>query len=281
MKIFKFFNSGNNCYINSSLQVLLKLNHFNSDLMKIYDNIKDKNTLLHQYITLVKLYFNLNIEDETLLNPHGFYKFIHNKLNFQTKQQDINEFFLLFFDFLEKEIKQHFKTFEINNYFNFNNEYSIICKKCQKVIKRNEKYLMMDIYIKKYEKTLQELIDEEHKNKKLPGYKCDGCNKKNTCEKYNNFNNFKDFVFLYICSYNKRSKVPFNRDFKINNIIIINNVKFKPVCIINHSGSLGGGHYYNHLINFAGKWKYISDSNLSNNIQNLHIYPVFILLKKI
>ena len=281
MKIFKFVNSGNNCYINSSLQVLLKLDRFNNDLLKIYDSIKDKDTLLYQYVNLVKLYFNLNIEDETLLNPHGFYKFIHDKLKFKTNQQDINEFFLLFFDYIEKEVKKYYKTFEINNYFNFNNKYSIICKNCQNVIKRNEKYLMMNIYIQKYDRTLQDLINDEEKNKKLPGYTCENCKKEDLCERYNNFCDFQDFIFLYICSYNKRSKVPFNRNFKINDIIDINNQKFKPICIINHSGSLGGGHYYNHLVNFASKWKYISDSNLSDNIQNIHIYPVFILLKKI
>ena len=137
MKIFKFVNNSNNCYINSVLQILLKLYDFNKQILKYNEVINDKNTILYQYSCILKLYFNLNIEDETLLNPHTFYKIIHKKLNFKNKQQDINEFILKLFDTLEKEIQIHFPKFNINSFFDINNNYKIICNHCKhQIIKK-------------------------------------------------------------------------------------------------------------------------------------------------
>ena len=281
MKIFKFVNNGNNCYINSSLQVLLHLYKFNNHLLKINESFNDYNTIFSQYCNILKLFDNLNIEDETLINPYNFYKLIHNKLKFNTKQQDINEFIYLFLDTIEKEINNNLKiNFNINSFFEFNNLYETKCINCNYKNKSNQKYITLDLYINKYENSLQYLINNINNDDKLNDYKCDKCKKINTSIKKNNYNNFKNYLFIYICPYNQHNKIQNSNNFIINDIININNNKFKPISIINHQGSLAGGHYVNHTLNFKKQWKYISDEHISNDISKKNISPVLVLLQK-
>jgi uncharacterized UBP type Zn finger protein len=279
MKLFSFINSGNNCYINSTLQIFLKLKNLNEVLFNYSKYINDKDSLLYQYSNIIRLYYNLNVEDETLLNPIKFYELVHSKLKFNKNQQDINEFIHLFFDYIEKEIKKYTKKdFNINQYIDYNTTSIIHCHNCNNSIPKDEKNIIFTIFIKEYPDTLQELINTSFKDN-IPDYKCNKCNQKKSI-KYNKYGKFNDYLLLYLCTYNQKNKIKQPNNFKINDNIIINKVSFKPISIINHFGSLRGGHYINHSLNYKRNWARINDSNISYNNINKERGCVLILLEK-
>ena len=143
LKIYGFINSGNNCYLNSSLQLLTRINEFKKEILSFQDNNeinKDNDTKGKLFFEIKKIMTEIESsnDDNLIIDPKNL-KYVMGNIDakyFRDFQEDANEFIANFISGLYKETAtkarvKDVKKLEINNeeeqkiYDNFYRRYYI------------------------------------------------------------------------------------------------------------------------------------------------------------
>jgi ubiquitin carboxyl-terminal hydrolase 21 len=255
-------NTGSTCFFNSLLQCLLSCKELNNILLSrenIY--IKDKNTVALNYIHIYRLYVNNPgpINPSILLNS---IRRLSSSKTFKTGQQDSGECFHIFLDLINDSV--------IYDLFMYRYIVKIWCYECKS-----------EISVKKDESCLLEMpntlsgfmpIDGETEFNThirnnlsiLDGYKCKHCESKKCFRTYQLTSTPKILVIMFNKFYIKKN-INFDKYIKIPSISG-NDFKYQLVSLINHHGSMRGGHYVsNSLRTFNNKIDYVNlnDSRVS------------------
>jgi ubiquitin C-terminal hydrolase len=110
LKIYGFINSGNNCYLNSSLQLLTRIKEFKKGVLTCQDNIeinKDNDTKGKLFFEIKKIINEIeNSDDDNLIIDPQCLKYVMGNIDakyFRNFQEDANEFISNFISGLYKE----------------------------------------------------------------------------------------------------------------------------------------------------------------------------------
>ena len=143
LKIYGFINIGNNCYLNSSLQLLTRINEFKKEILSFQDIIeinRDNDTKGKLFFEIKKIITEIESSnnDNLIIDPKNL-KYVMGSIDakyFRDFQEDANEFIANFISGLYKETAtkarvKDVKKLEINNeeeqkiYDNFYRRYYI------------------------------------------------------------------------------------------------------------------------------------------------------------
>lgn len=293
-------NQGNTCYLNSILQCLLHSKKFIIYLFNHTDSITNssKNNLLKEFVSLVdKIWFsdNQHITPDTflqkLVETYPFYRI--------GEQQDSHECMLNIFEELEKNIidmgidfkisdecdkKEWFSIFKKHNFLKevFYGLYQteIICENNHSSITKEP---FVDISLSfDNEAELTDLLDNFQKKEILEEdnkYYCDKCQKYVSAEKSLSITETPmNNLIIHLKRFDNFIQ-------KKNNLITypeeltINNVHYHLYGIVNHTGSLFGGHYYSYIKHIDNNWYELNDSSVSlidkSSVVNKNAYLLF------
>jgi ubiquitin C-terminal hydrolase len=319
-QLYGFINNGNNCYLNSSLQLLTRVKELRENIF----NIKSENICIDT-ITKGKICVEFQNIIQDIINGRrnidpGKLKKVMGEIDERYKdnnQEDANEFISNFLDGLLDEIgdknnlpkpldiknesdraaydKFYKRFYRIKgNSFLLDLFYSIIktqkiCKSCSKVnsIKFNA-FNIIELPIKNLAKRRNDIKLEDimenylKKNENING-ECKFCGENNIYEKINLYT-LPKYLILY-----------FGRtidDNYINNQIIYpykytfesfidNDTDYNLECVIEHSGGAHYGHYTSLCpIKKENKWYKFSDTSFYENHGAYHGENAIILLYK-
>ena len=126
IKFYGFINSGNNCYLNSSLQLLTRINELKNGILNYQDNEinKDNNTKGQLFVEFKNIISEIENpqNDNLLINPEKL-KYIMGNINqiyYRSSLEDSNEFISnfisgLFNETANKAKVKNIKILDINN----------------------------------------------------------------------------------------------------------------------------------------------------------------------
>ena len=263
------------CYMNSILQQIYMIPMLRETILSI-KNAKEKTVLFE----LQLLFSALKVYESQYYDPSSFV--IANKLNFY-EQMDADEYFGIFIDKIESDIKNLYPNESENKYKDlFRFFFGIKALDELKFVDCNHKryneffynniqlevkgFNNLDSSMKNYFKT--EIMDGENK------INCEECNMKRTCHKRQIFKslpnilviNLKRFEFDYNTmlksKLNNYFEFPFELDMKeylIEDHKEIN-TKYELTGITIHFGFSDYGHYYDLIKSPDGKWYKFNDN---------------------
>ena len=268
-------NMSSTCYMNAILQQIFMIPMLRETLLNI--NNPDKKNVLFQ---LQLLFSALKVYESQYYDPTSFV--LSNKLNFY-EQMDADEYFGMFIDKIENDIKYIYINEKENKYKDlFRFFFGIKALDELKFVdcghKRYNEFFYnniqlevkgfnnLDNSLKNYFKT--EIMDRENK------INCEGCNMKRTCHKRQIFKslpnilvvNLKRFEFDYNTmlksKLNNYFEFPFELDLK-EYLIEDNqeiNTTYELTGITIHFGFSDYGHYYDLIKSPNGKWYKFNDN---------------------
>ena len=268
-------NMASTCYMNAILQQMFMISMLRETILSI--NNTDKNNVLFQ---LQLLFSALKVYESQYYDPTSFV--LANQLNFY-EQMDADEYFGMFIDKIENDIKNLYKDEKENKYKElFRFFFGIKALDELKFVdcghKRYNEFFYNNIQLevkgfnnlnnslKNYFKT--EMMDGENK------INCEECNIKRTCHKRQIFKslpnilvvNLKRFEFDYNTmlksKLNNYFEFPFELDMK--EYLIEDhqetNTKYELTGITIHFGFSDYGHYYDLIKSPDGKWYKFNDN---------------------
>ena len=257
-KLYGFKNEGNNCYLNSSLQLLTRIKELKDEVINFNENFQDNDTqgkLIIEFRNMLNI-INNSYKDDLILNPSKLKRIMGNvdeRYN-SNGQEDSNEFITNFINALlsetgNKELKV--KKLKIVNelekrpYENLYKKFyqrkgdsfildlfygisklTKFCKKCENInsIKFNV-YNMLEfpLYnLAKYNKNKDILLKELYKNY-IEEIKCDGiCNTCSSDQIYSKTSIYTSPKYLMICF-----QRAYENEYFYNNVIYPKNIQIK------------------------------------------------------
>jgi ubiquitin C-terminal hydrolase len=234
-KIKGFYNNGNTCYMNASLQMFFH----NNDFCKLIILNREKSDKLLLLANMIKDYYTTS---DIAINPNEIKTIFNNKMFSSSEQQDAGEFIIYFLDILHDELKDN-----LNMLFEVKIETSVKCKflKCLKVSQTIEKnnYLLLPII------NNSDHLDDCYKQYKLYEklendnmYYCNNCKDKRIASKRVNITDWSKHLIIIL----KRFHNDGHKITKNNNIIEIplewrHDYVLKSAII--HIGNMNSGHY--------------------------------------
>ena len=317
-ELYGFINDGNNCYLNSSLQLLTRINEMKNKIINYKGNINTdsitKGKLFKEFKNILE-----NISNgKNSINPKGL-KNVMGKIDeryYQNNQEDANEFISNFLEGLldeigdknslperlnitnEEELKSYNKFYNKfykskGNSFLLDLFYVIIknqkiCKDCKKLIIKFNAYNIIELPIYEFaKKNKNKDLDFVEILKKFKEEKKDGeciyCHSNNIYESTNFYKLSKYLIFYFGRT--------IDNEYINNNIIypekynfeIFQNFKYKLECVIEHFGYAHSGHYTS-LCNLSGEKKLYKFNDISfypNDSQFHGDNAIILLYKKI
>ncbi|CAD8080232.1 unnamed protein product [Paramecium sonneborni] len=303
-------NLGATCYINSLLQQLFMNKAFRHGILNsqisitennetiIYDDVDQiksesyKNKLLdHTLYQLQLVFIQLQDSVRSFINPIQFIRTLQGydglPINCSV-QQDVNEFFNLLTDKLEKDQKGTQQQDLINQIMGgtLGHEIRSLEQDIQFQRETDEVFLTVTIEIKN-KKNLEEALDLFIKADVLDGenkYFCESINRRIDAEKRCYFKKLPNtFIFTlkrFEFDYNRMLKLKVNDYFEFPSEInmfkwtkdhLINNLQlddytdyiYKLVGVLIHTGSADSGHYYSFIKSQENKWFEFDDRFVS------------------
>ena len=319
-ELYGFINNGNNCYLNSSLQLLtrikeLRINILNFRHENIYIDTITKGNLCVEFQNIIQDIIN----ERKNIDPRKLKKVMAeiDERYKDNNQEDANEFISNFLDGLLNEIgdknnlpkpldikneldrvaydkfyKRFYKT--KGNSFLLDLFYSIfktqkVCKSCSRInsIKFNSYNIIelpiYDLAERGNDINLVEILDNYiKKNENIEG-ECKFCGENTIYEKINMYSLSK-----YLILYFGRT---IDNNYIDNQIIypdkytfesfINNDIEYNLECVIEHSGGAHYGHYTSLCpINKENNWYKFSDTSFYKNNTSYHGKNAIILLYK-
>ena len=271
-------NLSSTCYMNSILQQIFMIPMLRETILSI-KNSKEKTVLFE----LQLLFSALKVYESQYYDPSSFV--LANKLNFY-EQMDADEYFGIFIDKIESDIKNLYSNDSENKYKDlFRFFFGIKALDELKFVDCNHKryneffynniqlevkgFNNLDSSMKNYFKT--EIMDGENK------INCEECHMKRTCHKRQIFKslpnilviNLKRFEFDYNTmlksKLNNYFEFPFELDMK--EYLIEDhketNTKYELTGITIHFGFSDYGHYYDLIKSPEGKWYKFNDNTIT------------------
>jgi ubiquitin C-terminal hydrolase len=119
IRIYGFRNEGNNCYLNSSLQMLTRINELKNEILNFQDEIKkDNNTKGKLFEEFKKIVIEIEKSDNNnlIINPQNLKTVMGNisEIYNRNTQEDSNEFISNFISGLFKETADKNKAKEVH-----------------------------------------------------------------------------------------------------------------------------------------------------------------------
>ena len=271
-------NLSSTCYMNSILQQIFMIPMLRETLLSI-KHTKEKTVLFE----LQLLFSALKVYESQYYDPSSFV--IANKLNFY-EQMDADEYFGIFIDKIESDIKNLYPNDSENKYKDlFRFFFGIKALDELKFVDCNHKryneffynniqlevkgFNNLDSSMKNYFKT--EIMDGENK------INCEECKMKRTCHKRQIFKSLPNILVINL----KRFEFDYNTmlKFKLNNYFEFpleldmkeyliedhkeTNTKYELTGITIHFGFSDYGHYYDLIKSPDGKWYKFNDNSVS------------------
>jgi ubiquitin C-terminal hydrolase len=179
-KIYGFINNGNNCYLNSSLQLLTRINDLKEGILNFNETNQDINTNGQLTKEFKKILNKIENEEERIISPDKLKRVMANideRYN-KSHQEDANEFITFFLDALVAETTNKNKVIDKIEVYDKNDQdaYNKFYKK---------------FYIKKGYSFILELLYGTIKTEKI----CKSCKERNLIK-------FSSFKILELPIYN-------------------------------------------------------------------------------
>ena len=307
-------NIGNNCYMNSVLQILKNIPQFSYNIINLNDN--GDNFL----IQLKNLFFNLCSSDDSAVSPKEFKKYLGleklGKMFAGNNQYDSSIFYVSLLNIIDKKLNiEKIKKIDMTQYkdktleerlaiykkndYNFKKETFIFdtfyiyfaneikCKSCKNIIHVFQKLNFLDfpiVNLNGYVKSLEECFENYQKIKDV----------KDTCSKCNNFGITHKFIFLKLppvliinlkrvgeqTVYFNEIQIPnkLNMEKIIKNSINFSNSIYELRGFIKHDGDEKSGHNFAFCKNmFDDKWYEYNDSICRKINDELNLNKIFFL----
>ena len=279
-----FENLGNTCYLNSALQLIIRI----KDLTSIFNFINNKfdypfdermNTIIKFFQEYNEI-SNQSSKSQVVMNPKVIKKIMGKQKNTfdNYSQEDSSEFLIYFLDYLVSNIESVSKDSKqqiddiLNKSFKIETTQSIKCKvlSCLNVSKTKEitNFLFLEI-IGNDVSDLDDCLSKSVEKEKLDGdnmYFCEKCNKKRKASKKSEITKCPKNIIVIL----KRFAINGSRYEKNNkqiDIPLIWQKKYRLTGMVYHSGSISGGHYvYVGLDN--DKW-YLFDDSIVSQIKKI------------
>ena len=298
--IYGFKNAGNNCYLNSSLQLLTRVKGLKDGILngtiKNQNNAKEGNILYEFKKILEDIELNKKIIIPDYLK-HEMGK-IDDRYNYN-RQEDANEFISNFLDALYKETSQNKYTIE-NFYYKDSLEkeafdkfkikfydrkgysklndifYGIyITEKycgCRKISVKFNAFNMIELPIYKFNNDkgdyatldIKEILDSHFSKSKIYDSICENCHK-DVYIKTSIYKLPENLIIFFGRTANGKyipNKINYDETLKIEDYLFrpIDKKKYSLDCVIEHSGSSESGHYTAICKINPDNWYYFSDS---------------------
>lgn len=252
-----FLNSGNTCYLNSGLQLLMNIPEF-CQLILNNKNISNELSLLAEFIILY------HSDNNGSLKPKFIKKIVSKRNNIFSgfSQEDSQEFLIYFLDFIDNQIKKN----KINELLGMKIDKIIKCKALSCLKKSSTKetrlFLILDIQdnfndlndcYRNYK--IREKLEEDNK------YFCENCDKKRIASKRIEVADWPKNLIIVLKRFQQNGYQLSKNDTFLD---IPNNWRhnYKLKGGVIHSGRLGGGHYV-YFGNYDNKWFLFDDSHIS------------------
>ena len=252
-------NTGNTCYLNSGLQMLIQ----NVDFLKIILENHDKSENLKTMSNFIKEYY---ISSDYSITPDKIKEMVskNNNIFYSHEQQDAGEFIIYLMDILNTDLNKN-----LNILFDITTETIIKCKLrvCLKKSISKYKSPFLILPIKDECLTLDNCYQEFKIHEKLEDdnmYFCENCKEKRIASKYSNVIEWSNNLIILLKRFennkgrlsknNKNIEIPINwkHNFTIKGAII-------------HSGGINGGHYIYISRNLKDdSWSMCDDSSISS-----------------
>ena len=278
-----FVNLGNTCYMNSALQMIIRIDKFYG-LFQSLDLGIGSSELSPEEIEEIKIlieFFNKYYHsNEDILNPKEVKNLIgkRNKKFLGFNQEDSEEFINYLLDFMHEKLKKfgEKETSDFLKIIETKINKSIKCKaiKCLSISNTIEKMNIINLSLTKETYDLDTCLQELLKREKLEDdtmYFCDNCRKLRIASKRLEIKKLPSDIIFSIKRYTSNLR---KIDKKVD--MPLNWKSYKLKGIVFHSGSFGGGHYvYVGMMN--DKWFLFNDSFVSeiNNINSLDQFRNF------
>jgi len=279
-----FINIGNTCYLNSGLQLIIRI----KEIHNIINNYRNQDDDLDKVIKFFDIYYNdseaLLLSNSSLMNERDNNmdpREIKNIINKTSgifngyNQEDSEEFINYFIDFLDEKcnrinvlnknpIKKLLET-TINK--------SIKCKalNCLKISNTIENLPIINLAIisedlKKLD-TLDKCLIEFLKREKLDNdnkYFCENCNKLRIASKRSEIKSMPNNIIFSLKRYNRRNK----NNIEVDMPLEWNGYNLQG--IVYHSGGISGGHYI-YIGKEENEWYIFNDSCINKlNVNQLN-----------
>jgi ubiquitin C-terminal hydrolase len=239
-------NTGNTCYLNSALQMLLHNDDFCQTIRMNQLNSQNLNTMtnfINEYHT----------NPNSVITPHAVKKFVgnHNPIFAGNDQQDAAEFLIYLFETLNTNNILN-PIFEIETE-TINKCKLRVCLKTTSIIEKNN---MLMLPISEEDNTLDDCYLKFKEHERMEDRLCEPCNKITRSSKKIKISNWSNHLIIQLKRFqnnnskiNKSIEIPFEwrHGFKIKGAII-------------HSGSVSGGHYI-YISKNDTNWTVCDDSN--------------------
>lgn len=294
-----FNNIGNSCYLNSVLQLLLNQLPF----LYYFANLKtDSKT--SKLVLLIQHLVKLQISNETkVINPFIFKRELAKSCDYlfnNFHQQDAHEAVVTILDIIHEttkddelfhkaskkyskqmeseSIKQSFKAWKetakkfgysfITDYFTGQIKAITICDHCNHRTTRYENFNNLTLQIPQNNVSVVDCIKNYIQVEKLPDYKCDHCNKRDTTRKRTTLWKFPTVLIICFKRFDGQKRLNFEIEmeekigFQFNN----NYYNYNLTVAIDHIGHRANSGHYTALLKRNGNWYIADDESVHKTI---------------
>lgn len=316
-QFYGLINLGNSCYLNATLQSLVNLYplaklFLSEDFRK---DLKNNDEFVLEFYNFIKTMW---LSEPCLIRPIKLKTLLgkyYQKFN-NFNQQDANESLNVLLEMLHKGLayrasinsegdpKNVIDKLMIESINKWKNEYEkeyskiielfygqlinkVFCLNCQNIIYSFDPFATINLPIYQNDKTIEDLLNNFFNIEKMDDYECEKCGSKNIQKKFSLWRLPPILILTFKRFNNNLQKNDQLIQFSLDNINLNKylsgyekNANYKPISLINHVGSLNGGHYYAYCCK-GDDWYNCDDSNISklNNVPFDYVYMVFLIKK--
>jgi ubiquitin C-terminal hydrolase len=257
-------NSGNLCYLNSILQILLSLDTFNDELIKNIDSStigKNYNDFFQNYISMIifcrkkplssedSITITKFVDNDHVLDIDNFKDNIDKifKGSLSNEQHDAHEILIKVLDVIHEGMKN---TSIVNDMFRGQIQSKLICGNCNNSTFNFNPFMDLSIYVDENITDISSAIEKYSCTECITDFHCQSCDVSTTFIKTMSFNQIPNYLIIHLNRFSAESNddgfkyIKNNKEIILNKEIIVDNNRFViKGAIFHHSGCINYGHY--------------------------------------